>query len=284
MKKNIKIDKVIDSEVAYQLNEDLVIDINEDMQLYLEVIEFDKDITLNLAPNIKVSLISVYDFNNNLKITYNLNDNTYLNEFSYNQQDHRNTIIDKEVNLVENANYELSSAYFSDSDIKLNVQVNLNGELAHARHNLAAISRENNSKIFDININNNKPHTYGELNNLGVVKNSAQLYFNGTGYIKNGAIQAQAYQESKIITFDPAVKAQANPYLIIDESDVQANHKAAVGRMDEQQLYYLQSRGLNSDEASKLITYGYLKPILDKVKDEKLKEHLENLIEEKVGL
>ncbi|MEG0284268.1 MAG: SufD family Fe-S cluster assembly protein, partial [Erysipelotrichales bacterium] len=138
-------------------------------------------------------------------------------------------------------------------------------------------------KEYFVKINNIGRHTHGELNNFGVVKDSATLTFEGVGYIKHGAIEAIAHQESKIITFDPGVKANANPLLIIDEAEVaEASHAAAVGKMDEEQLYYMQSRGIDFDSASQLITFGYLKPILNKIDNLELKEKLNNLIEEKV--
>ncbi len=52
--------------------------------------------------------------------------------------------------------------------------------------------------------------------------------------------------------------------------------------MDEEQLYYLQSRGISLDEASLLITYGYLKPILKKIVNVDLRDKLEKNIEDKV--
>ena len=82
--------------------------------------------------------------------------------------------------------------------------------------------------------------------------------------------------------FDKDCIASANPYLFIDDFDVKASHAAGVGKMDEDHLYYLQSRGLSKKQAMQLITYGYLKPVVEVIDNEKLREHFEHVLS-KVG-
>ena len=61
--------------------------------------------------------------------------------------------------------------------------------------------------------------------------------------------------------FDERCVAQASPILCIDENDVQASHAAVVGKLNEEHIYYLLSRGLSLADARRLISLGYLKPI-----------------------
>ncbi|MPN41600.1 hypothetical protein SDC9_189154 [bioreactor metagenome] len=70
--------------------------------------------------------------------------------------------------------------------------------------------------------------------------------------------------------------------LLIDENDVEASHATSVGQIDENQMVYLQSRGLNEKQVMGLITIGYLMPITGFIQNEELKEVLTNVIESKV--
>ena len=73
-----------------------------------------------------------------------------------------------------------------------------------------------------------------------------------------------------------------SPILCIDENDVQASHAAVVGQINEDHLFYLVSRGIKEKDAKKLITLGYLMPILDHFKDEATSEIIKKNIEERV--
>lgn len=277
------VDNSIDTSLEYKEAAELIVTLDTSCNLDILINNFTKKIKLLIKPNIKVNVTQdVMSNDATIDLEYYIENGAFLNEFVFIDKDNIDVVYKKNVQVLENSTYEVSNAFFNDSSVDFNVLVNLDGINARALHNIAAISRFNHIKNFDIRINNNSKMSYGELNNFGVVKNEATLNFNGIGYIKQGAAQSQAHQESKIITFDPKVKAQANPYLIIDEADVEASHAAAVGKMDEEQLFYMQSRGINSDEASQLITYGYLKPVLKKIENDDLREKLENLIEIKV--
>ena len=81
------------------------------------------------------------------------------------------------------------------------------------------------------------------------------------------------------MVFDKDNKAIAKPILKIDENEVEANHAAVVGKINDEHLFYLTSRGLSETEAKELITLGYLKPILLGFKEEETKNHISSLIE-----
>jgi len=270
------------------INDKLVVEIDKSSDLVIELDHSDKDLVFNFAPNTHVSatvLLKASSNNSKNNVELVVQSGAYLNVFIMSDDTKHDIEVNIHGDIKDNATVEFSNGAFAGASTKYHLIFDLNGVNARALHNIAAIALDNQKKDFDVTINNNAKSTYAELNNFGVVKDTATLVFSGTGYMKKGAKNSVAHQASRIITFDPKVIAKANPFLIIDEADVlEASHAAAVGKMDEEQLFYLRSRGLNKDEASKLITYGYLKPILSKISDEKLKEKLEHLIEEKVGL
>lgn len=78
-------------------------------------------------------------------------------------------------------------------------------------------------------------------------------------------------------------RGDANPILLIDEDDVTAGHAASVGRVDDMQLYYLQSRGITREDAEKLIIHGFLAPVVNELPIETIKNQLTQLIEGKLS-
>ena len=76
-------------------------------------------------------------------------------------------------------------------------------------------------------------------------------------------------------------RLDANPLLLIDEYDVEASHGAAIGKIDEEQLYYLMSRGLTLKVAESLIISGFLSPVLNILSTDALKQDFIHKVETK---
>ena len=177
------------------------------------------------------------------------------------------------------------TGYFADfitSDCKADITINLNGEGAVCRWHLASLSEKNEHKEFAVNIYHNALNTYSKMDNYGVVRDNAKLVFAGIGKICNGMHGSKAHQNAKIMVFDKLSNGVAKPVLKIDENDVEASHAAVVGKINDEHIFYLTSRGLTEDEAKRLITFGYLKPIIKGFEDDEFKEEIINLIEGKM--
>ena len=182
-------------------------------------------------------------------------------------------------NLSENSTIVAYFADFIQGNNKTIVSVNLNGERANAHWHLASLSSQNDNKEFDVSIFHNSPFTYGQSDNYGVCKNEGKLVFSGTSKIVNKSIKSKTYQNAKIMVFDRLSNAVAKPILKIDENDIEASHAAVVGKINDDHLFYLTSRGISEKEAKELITFGYLKPILVGFNDQEVIDEINKLIE-----
>lgn len=186
------------------------------------------------------------------------------------------------VNLEKGAYFTAYFADFSKNKEKLKVTINLNGEDSTAYWHLASLSANNDNKEFNININHLAFQTSALSNNYGVCKDQSKLVFSGCSAILKGSHGSNTRQNSKIMVFDDGCDAIARPLLKIDEKDIEASHGAVVGRIPEDHLFYLTSRGLDESQAKRLITYGYLKPITRGFFDESVREEIISLIERRM--
>lgn len=188
----------------------------------------------------------------------------------------------EDVYLQSYAQCQYGYSELSDDSFEGIYHFYLDGQEARAQVRTAILSKNQENKHYEILIQHNQPMTYGQMDNYGVVKDSGKLVIDGIGTITKGQHGSAAHQTNKIMIFDESCQACANPYLYIDDYDVQASHAAAVGKMDEEHLYYLQSRGLTKKQAMQLITYGYLMPVVEVIDNEMIKKHFENSLS-KVG-
>ncbi|GIO86388.1 Fe-S cluster assembly protein SufD [Paenibacillus faecis] len=116
-----------------------------------------------------------------------------------------------------------------------------------------------------------------------VMREQATAIINGITKIEKGATKANGEQTEKVLMLSPKARGDANPILLIDEDDVTAGHAASVGQVNQEQIYYLMSRGITREQAERLIIYGFLAPVVSDIPLEQLQEQLQGLVERKLG-
>ena len=186
------------------------------------------------------------------------------------------------INLKNNAILEGYFAEFSEDNLQISGEINLLNENAKAVVKLASLSANKDDKNISISVNHLAGKTYGRIDKYGVCKDNGKLLFAGTSHIFEKSIKSKTQQNAKIMVFDEASNAIAKPILKIDENDVEASHGAVVGKINDEHLFYLTSRGLSEAEAKELITFGYLKPILAGFNDDNTREYISSLIERRM--
>lgn len=183
------------------------------------------------------------------------------------------------VNAKKDSNFVAYFADFSLNKGSTTVLVNLNEEGANCEWHLASLSAENDRKVFDVSIMHNAKNTSATSDNYGVCKDDSRLTFSGTSEIKKHCVFSKTRQAAKIMVFDEKSRAIAKPILKIDENEIEASHGCSVGKISDEHMFYLTSRGLSEEQAKELITLGYIKPILAGFSEEEKREEITSLIE-----
>ncbi|WP_339321849.1 Fe-S cluster assembly protein SufD [Paenibacillus sp. FSL W8-0194] len=116
-----------------------------------------------------------------------------------------------------------------------------------------------------------------------VMREEASAIINGITKIEKGATKSDGQQTEKVLMLSPKARGDANPILLIDEDDVKAGHAASVGQVNQEQIYYLMSRGISREVAESLIIYGFLAPVVSQIPMESLQKQLQTVIERKLG-
>lgn len=155
----------------------------------------------------------------------------------------------------------------------ISMVIDLNGEHIDCYNRVASIA-SNVTKNYNIRVNHIVGNSKSKLDNHGVATNSGELYFTATGSIVKNGSKSSMLQNNKIILFDEESKGEIKPLLLIDNNDVNASHAAAVGKVDDNQIFYLCSRGIDEANAKKMIALGYLIPVLEYISDETVKEEI----------
>src|SRR5690606_35407049 len=106
--------------------------------------------------------------------------------------------------------------------------------------------------------------------------------FNGKIYVEPQAQKTNAYQSNKNILLSDTCSVNAKPQLEIFADDVKCSHGSTVGRLDEEGMFYLRSRGINEISARALLVHAYAVDILEHIKPQPIREYVDRLITERL--
>lgn len=254
--------------------------------LYRFTYDVNEQETLNLEVESNVKATCIIDFKGS---TYTINKQITLYSNSSLHIVYRNEcddyISNESIQLHEYAS--IRAGYFELDNNK--TEINAVYELleAEAKAEIITTTLAKCHKSFNIVCKHKHPHTYSNMENYAINDTYGILDIVASGTIEKGARGSKSHQSTRVLTLEEGSKekVKVTPLLLIDENDVEASHACGIGEMNEDHLYYLQTRGLDKKAALGLLTLSYLLPILKIVENEEtLKEELEVQIQNKVGL
>ncbi|MCL1994983.1 MAG: SufD family Fe-S cluster assembly protein [Defluviitaleaceae bacterium] len=226
---------------------------------------------------------STESYNANIVTKVDVGSNASLNSSVIKLAHHGLVYQTRLTEVHENGRFNGTNFILDYSDMVFEDFAHLVGKGSEANVATMAIADKSQKRNITVRVENFAPHSNGNIVNYGVVKDTAHLAFNGVGKIHKGMNGGDNQQETRLLNLSKVAQAIANPFLLIDEGDITAGHAASIGQIDEEQVYYLMSRGLSKQESEKLIVFGFLAPFANKVTNESLKEELLESIEEKLG-
>jgi Fe-S cluster assembly protein SufD len=153
-----------------------------------------------------------------------------------------------------------------------------------ASSNLLAVYFGEGGQMHDFRTlqDHDAPRTTSDLLFKGAVEDQAQSVYSGLIRIRKGAGGSNAYQTNRNLVLSEGAHADSVPNLEIEESDVRCSHASAVGPIDEDQRYYLESRGVPTDVAERLIVLGFFDEILERTPVPGLRELLRGAVAAKL--
>ena len=127
-------------------------------------------------------------------------------------------------------------------------------------------------------IDHRKPHCTSHQLYKGILDGKSRAVFNGKIFVRHDAQKTDAMQTNKNLLLSNEARVDTKPQLEILADDVKCAHGAAVGQIDEEELFYLKARGIHPDLARNLLTYGFAEEVIGKIKIESIREQLDEAV------
>ena len=108
----------------------------------------------------------------------------------------------------------------------------------------------------------------------GILANKSRAVFNGKVYVDQAAKQINAHQANHNLLLSPDAEVNTKPELEIYADDVKCTHGATVGQLDSEALFYLRSRGIETEDALKILTHAFVEEIFNQINDTTIRQYL----------
>ena len=131
-------------------------------------------------------------------------------------------------------------------------------------------------------VDNVKPNCESNELYKGILNDSASAVFNGKIFVQPNAQKTNAYQSNKNILLSESASVNTKPQLEIFANDVKCSHGCTVGRLNEEGLFYLRSRGIPEKIAKSLLVHAFAIDILEHIKPEPIRMYVDHLISERL--
>lgn len=125
--------------------------------------------------------------------------------------------------------------------------------------------------------------TGGDLLLHGAVKEKSRSVFTGLIKIDSTGQQTNSYLKNENLILDRSARSDSIPSLEIDANDVRASHGATIGKIDEEYLFYLMSRGITRNTAVRMVVEGFFHKVFDRMYNERVRTKLFDAVSAKIG-
>lgn len=176
------------------------------------------------------------------------------------------------VRIKENGCFE-SYCFQSGADLARH-ETKISLREPHARADVNAVYVMSGWATIDTttDVEHNAPHTFSNQLVKGVVGGQARGVFQGKIHIAPDAVKTEGYQLHKALLLSDTAEVDVKPELEIYADDVKCSHGAASGELDEEQMFYMRSRGISEEEARRLLIDAFIFEVFENIENENLRQ------------
>ncbi|UFH57329.1 Fe-S cluster assembly protein SufD [Spirosoma sp. KNUC1025] len=187
-----------------------------------------------------------------------------------------------QVNQADNSHFYSATVTLNGNFVRNNLNIVLNGQ--HAEAFMYGLYMPNGRQHVDNHtlVDHAMPNSYSNELYKGILDDNSTGVFNGKIFVRPDAQKTNAYQSCKNVVLSPGASMNTKPQLEIFADDVKCSHGTTTGKLNDEALFYMRSRGIPKDEARTLLLYAFSQDVLSQIKIQPIREYLERVVTEKL--
>lgn len=135
---------------------------------------------------------------------------------------------------------------------------------------------------ISMHVDHRGTNTRCDMKSRAVADNRARSVYEGLQHVGDNADDTSSFQDEKVLMLSEDTEVDASPKLMIEDPNVEASHAASAGKVPENELHYMESRGLSEKQARRLVVKGFFEPVMDEISLPELKQAVREEVEKKL--
>ena len=187
------------------------------------------------------------------------------------------------VQMKAASRYTSTSISLGGAIVRNNIIARLDAEGAECTLNGLSLGRGTQVTDNHTVIDHSKPHCSSHELYKSILDDSSKGIFNGKVFVRKDAQKTDAKQTNKTLLLSDEATMNTKPQLEIFADDVKCTHGATIGQLDDEQLFYLRSRGIDLDSARDILTSAFAGDVIDKITIEPLRRQMYLMIQQRLS-
>ena len=181
-------------------------------------------------------------------------------------------------NCSKGGKFQIMTIMTGDGDIYSDNRTELEGDSSSINAEVAYLGKNSQTIDYNIAVNHWGKDTHSEINAAGALMDSAKKVFRGTIDFKTGSSDSKGSENETVIMLGDDVVNKTVPLILCSEENVEGSHGATIGELDEDTLFYFESRGIGREEAERIMAYAALKRLIRLSGDKEFAEQAQNAL------
>jgi len=192
------------------------------------------------------------------------------------------SIATEQVYQEANSNFTINTATFNGALVRNNLNIEV--DASNCETNLNGLYLGKNKDHIDNHtvVDHKKPHCNSNEIYRGILDDESTGVFNGKVFVRQDAQKTNAFQKNNNILLTDNATVNSKPELEIYADDVKCSHGSTTGQIDEEAIFYLQSRGISKKGALKLMINAFAKDALERISIEPLQAYIDDKVEQEL--
>ncbi|TAF93893.1 MAG: Fe-S cluster assembly protein SufD [Cytophagia bacterium] len=188
-----------------------------------------------------------------------------------------------QVNQADNSHFYSVTVTINGGFVRNNLNIVLNGQ--HCEAFMYGLYFPNGKQHVDNHtlVDHAKPNSYSNELYKGILKDKSTGVFNGKIFVRPDAQKTNAYQSCRNVVLSDDASMNTKPQLEIYADDVKCSHGTTTGKLNDEAIFYMRSRGIPLAEAQTLLMYAFCEDVISQIKIDPIRAYLEEMIAQKLA-